>query len=99
MPGPVGTTGGGVVPGGVTTGGVAAQRLFAFAREIGPQYPAVGEVPYFCWNLDTAARVSPPKYDVSLPGEPAPAVATCVPSTLLRNFCIAITTPPVSPCW
>src|SRR3989344_3201677 len=86
------------VPGGVGLGAPAQSEL-ALARVSGPQNPAVGAMPYFCWNLETAERVSPPKYEVSLPGEPAPVVATCVPSTLLRNFCIAITSPPVSPCW
>src|SRR3989344_507722 len=93
---PAGTGGG--VPGGVGVGvGADAQRLFAFAREIGPQKPAVGVMPYFCWNFETAARVSPPKYDVSLPGEPAPTVATCVPSTLFRNFWIDMISPPLCP--
>src|SRR3989338_1156311 len=60
MPGPVGTTGPGVVPGVV---GVVAtvQRLFAFARVSGPQYPAVGETPFAAWNVATAALVREPK--------------------------------------
>src|SRR3989344_3228280 len=93
-PAPTGTGVG--VPGGVGVGALV-QSEFAFAREIGPQKPAVGVMPYFCWNFETAARVSPPKYDVSLPGEPAPTVATCVPSTLFRNFWIDMISPPLCP--
>jgi len=73
-PMPTGTTGPGP---GVT--GPAVQRLFAFPRVRGPQYPAVGEMLFAAWNFDTAARVSPPKNEVSLPGEPAPLAATCAP--------------------
>ena len=38
---------------------------------------------YLFWNLITAFFVSPPKYEVSLPGEPAPVDATCVSELVL----------------
>ena len=38
----------------------------------GPKYPAAGEIPFAFWNLTRAARVNPPNFDVSFPGDPAP---------------------------
>ena len=49
------------------------------------------------WNLFTALRVAGPKYEVSIPGDPAPDSATRVCGYALRTFWRFITSTPVEP--
>jgi hypothetical protein len=49
------------------------------------------------WNLITAAFVAAPKYEVSIPGDPAPTDATCVSALELRTCWRLFTSAPVLP--
>ena len=54
-----------VVPG--VTGGVTTTVVLAFAREIGPKYPAAGLIPFAACHAATAACVRDPKYPIATP--------------------------------
>src|SRR3989338_940553 len=77
---------------------VPPQTAAIAARVAGPTMP-MALTPLADWNLTTAALVRPPKYVDSLPGEPAPADATCVVALPLRNTWRALTSAPSLPCW
>src|SRR3989344_5735171 len=65
-------------------------------RVFGPKYPTAGVMPFAAWNLASAARVKPPKVDVSFPGEPGPLSAIAKPFAF-KNAWSARTSSPVAP--
>ena len=73
-------------------GGVAPSLLMK-ARVRGPKYPVAGVIPTDVWNLARASLVREPNIDVSLPGEPAPVLATVCPLAF-RKRCRAYTSVP-----
>jgi hypothetical protein len=54
-------------------------------------------MPLAVWNFITAAFVAGPKYELSMPGEPAPDEATMVAADMFKNFWSAMTLAPVEP--